>query len=53
MAKSKDAPTHSRFSNSESERYSAIQILAVKYFDDDDDWLACVSKATEEVDAKD
>ena len=54
MSKPKDAPVaRCRFSEAESERYSAIQSLAVKYFADETDWLACVSRATKEIDAKD
>jgi hypothetical protein len=43
----------SRFTESESERNSAIQSLAIKYFsaDEDADWIRCVSKATKEIDA--
>jgi hypothetical protein len=51
MAKTKDAPaSHSRFTEAESERNSAIQSLAIKYFADESDWLACVSRATKEID---
>jgi hypothetical protein len=52
----KEAPKQSsRFTEAESERNSAIQSLAVKYYGagDDEDWIQCVSKATKEVDAKD
>ena len=53
MAKPKDAPaTHSRFTDAESERNSAIQSLAIKYYSagEDEDWILCVGKAREEVD---
>jgi hypothetical protein len=51
MAKKKpEPPAHSRFTESESERNSAIQSLAIKYFADESDWLVCVSRATEEID---
>ena len=49
-------PARSRFTPEESERYSAIQSLAVEYFRDEIDgllsWISCVAKARMKIDAK-
>lgn len=54
--RAKAAPTtaQSRFTEAESERHSAIQALASKYFSCDlnGGWIACVGRATSEIDTR-